>query len=200
METVCESQGPEKTLLRRSSADAEEGKLDPAAEAGGASRERSVSDNFLADNQRSSCFTNEKAIAEGALMEDHLWNELYTTLLMADYEQCSRIIGQNRDALLPSINSTDSDQNTLLHICASSIDQEEAQTVMNPRLVKVVRNLQDMGIEITKNSDGMTPAGLFLGKGISPREVQELFPGSTEQQEKAKSFTFGKPKKVAGIW
>lgn len=195
---------PPSERIRQSFANAKAGEIDHASEAAGVSREMTASESLLVTNPNmssgSSFITKSSADAEGTLLEGHMWNELYAALLMADYEQCSRIIGQNRDALLPSINSTDSDQNTLLHMCALSLDQQEAQTVMNPRLVKVVRKLLDMGIEITENSDGTTPAGLFLGKGVSPREVQELFGASHQQQEKPKSFTFAKPTTISNIW
>jgi hypothetical protein len=98
-----------------------------------------------------------------------------------------------RDELIPRLNATDNDRNTLLHACALSLnhrhrmsvslDQNLADTeeddgapkMMPAALPKIIKYLLDMGIEIQKNSQGQTPADALKANGINQREIDEVF-------------------------
>ena len=156
--------------------------------------------NILAKNEASkthpappsasaiSCETNCAAVAA-----DDVWNEAFILLLTRSYSACFKLIRMRRDELIPRLNATDNDRNTLLHACALSLnrrhrmsvslDQNLADTeeddgapkMMPAALPKIIKYLLDMGIEIQKNSQGQTPADALKANGINQREIDEVF-------------------------
>jgi len=156
--------------------------------------------NILAKNEASkthpappsasaiSCETNCAAVAA-----DDVWNEAFILLLTRSYSACFKLIRMCQDELIPKLNATDTDRNTLLHACALSLNHRHRLSVslnqdladteedvgvaktMPVALPKIIKYLLDMGIEIQKNSQGQTPADVFKANGITPREIDEVF-------------------------
>ena len=62
------------------------------------------------------------------------------------------------------INHTDADKNSLLHACAMSVEGSDSE-VLDPTLIKVIKNLQDIGAESTANDKRHTPRDVFLSSG-----------------------------------
>jgi len=76
---------------------------------------------------------------------------------------CS-VNSDRRDELQPMINNSDAQNDTLMHACAKSVDFF-GEASLDPLLIKIVKNLQDMGLESTPNCAGQTPRDIFLSKG-----------------------------------
>ena len=128
-----------------------------------------------------------------AVAGDDVWNEAFILLLTRSYNSCFKLIRMRRDELIPRLNATDNDRNTLLHACALSLnrrhrmsvslDQNLADTeeddgapkMMPAALPKIIKYLLDMGIEIQKNSQGQTPADALKANNINQREIDEVF-------------------------
>jgi len=84
--------------------------------------------------------------------------------------------------VIPRVNETDIDRNTLLHACALSlnpdpntVEDDGAPKIMPAALPRIIKYLLDMGIEIQKNSEGQTPADALKTNGINQREIDEVF-------------------------
>ncbi len=114
--------------------------------------------------------------------KDDIWNETFTLLLTGNYNACFNLIRERRDELIPRVNETDIDRNTLLHACALSlnpdpntVEDDGAPKIMPAALPRIIKYLLDMGIEIQKNSEGQTPADALKTNGINQREIDEVF-------------------------
>ena len=119
--------------------------------------------------------------------DSDVWNDVYALLLTGTYNEVNRIIKERRDELIPRLNETDAENNTLLHACALSLiqdptdmEEDEIAVIMPAALPRIIRYLLDMGIEIQKNSQGQTPADALKACGICVREINELFPPRSE--------------------
>jgi len=125
-----------------------------------------------------------------------VWNDVYALLLTGTYNEVNRIIKERRDELIPRLNETDAENNTLLHACALSLiqdptdmEEDEIAVIMPAALPRIIRYLLDMGIEIQKNSQGQTPADALKACGICVREINELFPPRSEAAVGAPALT-----------
>ena len=132
-----------------------------------------------------SCKTTCPAVAPKEVKsggKDDVWNETFTLLLTGNYNACFNLIRVRRDELIPKVNETDIDKNTLLHACALSlnpdpntVEDDGAPKIMPAALPRIIKYLLDMGIEIKKNSEGQTPADALKTNGINQREINEVF-------------------------
>jgi hypothetical protein len=139
----------------------------------------------IASASERACKTTCPAVAPQEVKsggKDDVWNETFTLLLTGNYNACFNLIRMRRDELVPKVNETDIDKNTLLHACALSlnpdpntVEDDGAPKIMPAALPRIIKYLLDMGIEIQKNSEGQTPADALKTNGINQREINEVF-------------------------